>query len=62
MENSTVKENGCILLNGIQNFSLNSTLTEFIDQCQLQNVGILGAEFYFPKSYVDQKELEKVYF
>jgi hydroxymethylglutaryl-CoA synthase len=22
--------------------------------------GIIGAEFYFPKNYVDQKELEKV--
>jgi len=26
------------------------------------SVGIAGAEFYFPKSYVDQKDLERVRF
>uniref|UniRef100_A0A1I8B1J4 Hydroxymethylglutaryl-CoA synthase n=1 Tax=Meloidogyne hapla TaxID=6305 RepID=A0A1I8B1J4_MELHA len=58
MENSNVKENG-LLLNGVHNLSVNSTSIVSIDLGKPQNVGIIGAEFYFPKSYVDQKELEK---
>ncbi|KAF7635671.1 3-hydroxy-3-methylglutaryl coenzyme A synthase [Meloidogyne graminicola] len=61
-----IKENG-VLLNGLHNnnnnnnnnSSSNSTLNECCNFNQPQNVGILGAEFYFPKSFVDQSELEK---
>nr|CAD2164925.1 unnamed protein product [Meloidogyne enterolobii] len=59
MENSNAGENG-LLVNGVHNPSVKSTSNDdSIKPCKPQNVGIIGAEFYFPKSYVDQKELEK---
>nr|CAD2177676.1 unnamed protein product [Meloidogyne enterolobii] len=59
MENSNAGENG-LLVNGVHNPSVNLTSNnDSTNLCKPQSVGIIGAEFYFPKSYVDQKELEK---
>lgn len=40
-----------------------STETDNLSNCKkVTDVGILGFEFYYPRNYVSQEELEKVLF
>lgn len=40
---------------------LNPSMNSISHKKPIENVGILGFEIYFPRNYILQKDLEKVY-